>query len=304
VFTALSGKQRTATELARDLGLPGERLELLLYSLAAADLLVADGDRFTAAPETSRILDRNSPAFVGDVHKGFRLMWEAALKTSETLRSGSPRARIDFSAMNEEQLESFYRGFYAAAVAAGRDLANAHDLSGARSLVDVGGGSGGFAVAMVERWPELEVTVADLPAVIPITERFLAAAGTGERVRAVATDVVKHPLRGSYDVAVLRALIQVLSPDEARRVLRNVAESLSPGGTIFILGRVLEDSRLQPLSSVLSNVVFLNIFPEGQAYTKSQYRAWVEEAGFVDVTVEISSDGRGTVRARKDATRG
>jgi hypothetical protein len=44
--------------------------------------------------------------------------------------------------------ESFYRGIFAECLAAGRELAKFRDFLGFRSLVDVGGGSGGLAIAM------------------------------------------------------------------------------------------------------------------------------------------------------------
>ena len=58
-------------------------------------------------------------------------------------------------------------------------------------------------------------------------------------------------------------------------------------------------SRLSPVPSVLSNLVFLNVFPEGQAYTEAQHRAWLEAAGFRDIVFDVLPDGRGSVRARK-----
>lgn len=299
LFTPLAVEPLTAERLADTLGVPAEKLELLLFALVAVGLLDLEGNRFAATPVAARFLARGSPSYVGDLHEGLAEMWGAAFHTAETIRTGIPQARIDFASMPQEELEKFYRGFYGEALAAGRDLATTQDFSDVRALVDVGGGSGGLAIAMTEAWPDLRATVADLPSVVPITERFLGEAGAGDRVRVVAADVVAEPPPGTYDVAVLRALVQVLGPDEARRTIRNVAAALEPGGRIFILGRILDDSRLSPVPSVFSNVVFLNVFPGGRAYTESEHREWLSEAGFVDVVREAHPDGRGSIRARK-----
>lgn len=299
LFTPLAERPRSAEELAGALGWRSDRLELLLYALVAVGLLELDGGRFSAAPVAARYLARNSPAFVGDLHDALHEMWQAAARSADTIRTGTPQSRIDFAEMSTDELEFFYRGFYGEARTAGRELAGAYDFSDARTLVDVGGGSGGLAIAVTERWPHLRATVADLPSVVPITRRFMEEAGAAERIRAVEADVVAAPPPGSYHVAVLRALLQVLSPEDARRAVANVAAALEPGGRIFILGRILHDSRLTPLPSVFSNIVFLNVFPEGQSYTESMHREWLEEAGFEDIVFDIPDDGRSSVRARK-----
>jgi SAM-dependent methyltransferase len=299
VFTALADGPLTAEGLAGALGVGQDKLELLLYALVATGLLELNGDRFANSEEAARFLTRGSPTWVGQLHEGLAMMYAAALRTADSVKSGEPQARVDFASMPQDELETFYRGFYGEALAAGRELARAADFSTARSLVDVGGGSGGLAIAMTEAWPNLRATVADLPSVVPIAEQFIADAGAGGRVAVVPADVVAAPPPGSYDVAVLRALVQVLAPDEARRAIRHAAAALEPGGRIFIVGRILDDTRLSPVPSVFSNLVFLNVFPGGRAYTEGEYRAWLNEAGFEDVDVRIHPDGRAMVQARK-----
>ncbi len=56
----------------------------------------------------------------------------------------------------------------------------------------------------------------------------------------------------------------------------------SPGGVVHLVTQVLDDSRLSPEDAVGFNLVFLNIYDHGQAYTEQEYRDWLAEAGFVD----------------------
>ena len=149
-------------------------------------------------------------------------------------------------------------------------------------LLDVGGGSGGLAIALTESHPQLRATVVDLALVTPFTERFVEEANAVDRVEIVTADVVRDGLSGSFDVAVASKLTQVLSPDEIRATLANVANVLDPGGVIHLVTQVLDDSRLSPEDAVGFNLVFLNIYDHGQAYTEQEYRDWLAEAGFVD----------------------
>ncbi len=103
----------------------------------------------------------------------------------------------------------------------------------------------------------------------------------------------------SYDVAILRNFIQVLSSAHARRVLRHINQSIKPDGTLFILGTILDDSRLTPSYAVSSNLTYLNVYDEGRAYTEGEYRAWLEEAGFVVSERVVVPDGTSIIKARK-----
>lgn len=112
-------------------------------------------------------------------------------------------------------------------------------------------------------------------------------------------DAVQGPLSGAFDVAVLFRLLQVLSPDQARHVLRNVSQVIELGGVIYIVGQVLDNSRLSPPETVAGNLFFLNVFDEGQAYTEQEHRDWLAEAGFEQCERLILPNKMSIVSARK-----
>ena len=150
----------------------------------------------------------------------------------------------------------------------------------------MGGGSGGIAVDMCRAFPDLRSTVADLPSVTPITSEFIEEAGLADRIGTLSCNVVEEapvPPAGPCDVAVLRAFVQVLSKEDAARALANVGRALAPGGRIYIMGRMLDDSRLGPPESVAFNFVFINIYDDGRAYTEAEHREWFAAAGFREI---------------------
>ncbi|HEX5167518.1 MAG TPA: methyltransferase, partial [Thermomicrobiales bacterium] len=84
-----------------------------------------------------------------------------------------------------------------------------------------------------------------------------------------------------------------------RAALLQVGQSLRPGGTIYVVGLILDDSRLTPPASARINVICLSFYDGGQAYTEREYRAWLTEAGFTDITRDASVAGSSVLRARK-----
>jgi hypothetical protein len=135
--------------------------------------------------------------------------------------------------------------------------------------------------------------------VTPITRRYVEEAGLADRVHVMTADVVNGPLTGAFEVVVLSRFIQVLSADQARRALRHVSQVIEPGGTIYIVGQVIDNARLSPPEPVLSNLFFLNVFDEGQSYTEQEYRDWLTEAGFAGVERVVLPNKTSIVSARK-----
>jgi ubiquinone/menaquinone biosynthesis C-methylase UbiE len=300
LFTPLSDGPLSAEQIAAALGVGPAKLKPLLYALVVAGLLHVDGRLFGNTDVANRFLVRGSPSCMVDTHKLLSDLWNAALKTAESIRTGVPQAKYDYAAMSEDELRQFLQGEHPYAVARGRELVARYDFSSYRTLLDVGGGSGGLAIAVTEACPHIRATVVDLPGVIPVTQEFIDEAGAGDRVRVVATDVVRDPLAGSYDIAVLAALIQVLPPDHARRALKNVSSVVNPDGAIFVGGYgIIDDSRTSPPGLVGFNLVLVNVYDGGQAYTEQEHREWLEEVGFGDFERLVLPDTSSIITARK-----
>ena len=104
-----------------------------------------------------------------------------------------------------------------------------------------------------------------------------------DRITVVEGDAVREPPPGRYDLVTMRALLQVLGPDDCAALIANVAKTMTPNGRIIIVGRVLNDDRQTPASTALFNLVFLNVYEAGLAHTEGEHRAWLAVAGFRDV---------------------
>src|SRR5262249_58990264 len=101
---------------------------------------------------------------------------------------------------------------------------------------------------MAGAWPGLTITVADCPGIKPVAQRYIDEAGFATRIKVCPTNVVTGPLGGSYDIAVMRGLFPVLTRDEIRNALANVYSALKPGSPLYVVGWILDDSRIGPLS--------------------------------------------------------
>jgi hypothetical protein len=299
VFTALKNGPMTVEDVAQALEVSAFKLEPLLYALVMAELLTVKDGRFANTAEADHYLVQGRPNYIGHKIAYYAERWAADLKTAESIQTGIPQGKLDFTSMSDTQLTAFYNSGHSAAMAAGRQLAETYDLCSFGSLLDVAGGSGGLAIEACQRCPDLQATVIDLPTVTPITQRFVDEARMGGRVKVSSLDVVDRAPEGRYDVAVMANLIQVLARAQARRALLNVGRALVPRGVVFIIGWVLDDSQLSPPEIAASNFAFLNIYDEGRAFTESEHRAWLAQAGFGNIERTPLPSGESIIRAEK-----
>lgn len=301
LFTPLKDGPLTSAEIAAAIGVKPAKLAPLLYALVAAELLTVRDDRFSNTPEADTYLVTSSPFFRRGSEEFFSEFWPTLLKTAASIRANAPQAKHDFHAMSEADMALFFRGQHPGAVQGGEHLARVQDFSRFRHLLDVGGGSGGVAIGACRVCPMLTATVADLPRVIPVTRQFLEEEGAAGRVSTIVADVVAAAPEGTYDLAVMRAFIQVLSLEHAAAALRNVARSLAPGSPLFVIGLMLDNSRLSPPDLVCQNLIFVNVYDDGLIYTEGEYRALLAGAGFVDVEVQQAGmpSGAALISARK-----
>jgi predicted O-methyltransferase YrrM len=239
LFTQLADRPMNTEQIAETIGVGSAKLRPLLYALVVADLLNVEGEFFSNTDTANRFLVRGDPSCVVDIHEQLSDLWSAALKTAESIRTGVPQASHDYQSMSKDELQQFFRGQHPYAIEYGRDLIARYDFSSYRTLLDVGGGSGGLAIAVTDAIPNIQATVVELSTVTPVTQHFIDKAGAGDRIKVIAADVVRDQLPGSYDAAVMTAFLQVLSPDDVRRALKNVSRAMNPGGKIFIRGVAL-----------------------------------------------------------------
>ncbi|MCH8817431.1 MAG: methyltransferase domain-containing protein [Chloroflexi bacterium] len=300
IFSTLEDGPASAVEIAGTIGSDPDKTRLLLYTLVVAGLMTEEDGIFRNTAESDKFLVNTSPTYMGARHHNFSYSWgNVLLQTADSVRTGRPQAEIDFSNQSRDEMEAFLRGLHPAALAAGRALAGKFDFSSCRNALEVGAGMGGVTLGLTESYPDIKVTLQDFPAVTSIAEKIVRDAGLSDRVSVLPGDALNDPLGGPYDVSMMRALIQVLNRDQAQKVLMNVGRATEPGGTIYIIGRILDDTRTTPTPAVLFNLNFLNIYDGGQAYTHSEHREWLDLAGFEDFKVTPIPGSDSIISARK-----
>lgn len=157
-------------------------------------------------------------------------------------------------------------------------LANVVPLRGVGRLVDMGGGTGLYSIALLRANPSLRAVVWDRPEVLRIAAEFADASGVADRLELQAGDFFSDPFPAGAEVVLLSNILHDWDVPEARHLVRRAAEGLRPGGRLFVHDVFLDDDLGGPLPAALYSA---NLFAvtEGRLYSGAEVRAWMVDAG-------------------------
>jgi (2Fe-2S) ferredoxin/ubiquinone/menaquinone biosynthesis C-methylase UbiE len=277
LFTAI-GSGATAAQAAATAGTDARATEMLLHALASLDLVRKEGTVFHNAPVAARFLAAASPdsARMAMLHTAG--LWHRWSGLTECVRTGTatPEER------GAEGTEAFIAAMHNNARQRAAQLAGAV-AAGASRMLDVGGGSGAYAIAFAQANPQLRAEVFDQPAVLAIAERHIREAGLEDRISTRVGDLRTDEFGGGYDLVLISAICHMLSEEENRNLLARVYRALAPGGRVAIQDFLLRADKTGPRAAALFSLNMLVNTRGGASYSEDEYTAWLREAGFGEV---------------------
>jgi len=111
------------------------------------------------------------------------------------------------------------------------------DLEGCRSLLDVGGNSGEFALQVCRSHPRMHASVLDLPLVCRIGQEHVRPWPEAERIDFIPGDAIAGPLPSGSDLISFKSMLHDWPDEQAGRLLQQAVGALAPGGTLLIFER-------------------------------------------------------------------
>jgi hypothetical protein len=249
------GGQLELTELAREHLLPGSPFDVSGYVGLAAD-----------SPGVLQMVERlrsNRPAGEKPEEKGAAFIY----------REGITSAMEEEASARHLTLALAGRARNVAPVFAQRA-----NLDSARLLLDVGGGSGIYSIACLQKHQHLRAIVWDRPEVLKVAQELAQAHGVGQRLECRPGDMFRDPVPDGVDVVLLSNVLHDWDVPECRALVKRCAAALPSGGWLLIHDVFLNDALDGPLPIALYSAALFAL-TEGRAYSAGEYRAWLAEAG-------------------------
>jgi len=116
-----------------------------------------------------------------------------------------------------------------------------------RTVVDVGGGTGGMLAEILRMRPHVRGTLVDLPRAVASSAATFDAAGVSDRVTRVGQSFFE-PLPPGADLYVVRGVLNDWPDGEATAILERCAAAARPDGRVVVLKSVSDDTSPRPLA--------------------------------------------------------
>ncbi|HKC17788.1 MAG TPA: methyltransferase [Steroidobacteraceae bacterium] len=163
-------------------------------------------------------------------------------------------------------------------------LAHGVPLNKGRRLLDVGGGTGIYSIALLQKNPQLRAVVWDRPEVLKVAAQMARDYGVTDRLECRAGDMFIDPFPVDCDVILLSNVLHDWDVPQCRALLERCAAALPTGGRVLIHDVFLNDELDGPLPVALySGALFY--LTEGRAYSGAEYREWLSAVGLTPGTI-------------------
>lgn len=152
----------------------------------------------------------------------------------------------------------------------------AYDLSSVPTLVDVGGGRGHLAVALLHRYPHLRVTIFDQRDVVVHAAEVLAKAGVADRAQLTGGDFfISVPAGGG--TYLMSMILHDWDDERAGHILHNVRRAMRHGDELLVVDAIVPEGD-EPHDGKLRDLIMLTLHP-GRERTEAEFSELFAAAG-------------------------
>jgi|GEM_PF-1877786 len=279
--------------------LPVKGVFLLLNALVALGIYEKRGDLFALRDEILRILE-GFPGLIWDlIHQDH--LYDVWGRLEMGIRAGKcPELPEEELKRYPASLETFLRAMHAHASFHVPDILTRLNWGGIGSILDIGGGGAGFALALTRRFKDLKVTLVDLHDAIEITRKMTFHEPEAPRISFVACNAFTDPLPdGPFDRILISHLLHIYTAQENQTLIAKAAQCLKPNRDMLLLDYFLNDEQTAPKEAVIFRLLMMTGTPSGDCYTRSEVHTWIHQANLV-LKKEIPLSGGNTlITARK-----
>jgi len=279
LFEALASGPATVDELAARTAVPRRTLRISADAMVGLGLLERRGDRYgNGAAAAAFLAGRPGPDLRPMLRFFDRISYPAWMKLAEAVRTGHGQSH--FGRFSEEEQQIFSAGVQAFTAPMAAALGASYEFGRHRRLLDVGGGTGSFLVAVLRRNAGLAGTLFELPGACAAARRYLAGEPEGARIAVVEGDVFKDKLPDGHDVLLVANTVHVLSAEHNLELLRKMRAGVAAGVRLLLVDLWTDPTHTEPPAAPLMAGEFLIIAGEGQAYSEEEADAWLRQTGW------------------------
>jgi SAM-dependent methyltransferase len=280
LFAQLAEGPTTLDELAQRIDTPRRTIRIVADAMVALGFLDRQADRYQNGPVAATFLSGQTPA---DLRPFLRLWnyisYPAWMQLEEAIRTGQGVVGY-LDETDEKRSQIFSEGVEAITAGIAMALASSYDFSPHQRLLDLGGGTGSFLLAVLRAFGRLKATLFELPAVAAIARQQLSKTPFEGQVEVVQGDFFKDPIPPGHDVVLIANVMHLLSPEHNLELLRRTRERVPEGARLLLVDFWTDPTHTQPTFAALMAGEFLLVTGEGDVYSEEEVLTWLKSSGW------------------------
>ena len=153
-------------------------------------------------------------------------------------------------------------------------------MDGVIRLLDVGGGTGIYSIALLQKYRQLQAIVLDHGEVLKVAAEMAESYGVADRLELREGDMFADPLPENCEAILLSNILHDWDVPQCKQLVSRCAYALPSGGRLLIHDVFLNDELDGPLPIALYSAALFTL-TEGRAYSQAEYREWLDAADLV-----------------------
>ncbi|MGB9738884.1 MAG: C-20 methyltransferase BchU [Chloroflexus aggregans] len=295
LFDLLATEPRTLADLATLTETVQPRLEKFLITLEQVGLVARDADRWKLTPFAEQFFadperHRNMTMvpfvdYISDLIENYYLRLADVVRGKVDFTSivpHPPRTREDslfYETLHRSNIQLFVEL-----------LVKRARLADVQTLVDVGGGIGDIAAALCQAFPNLKVTLINLPSALDLVRENVAAKGLSDRITPVAIDMYRDPYPPG-DAVLFSRILYPMNAQFCSMLLKKAYDALPSGGRVLILDMVISDPQRPNYDYLTHYLCAIGMgFSVLEFKDHAIYPDLLRQIGFTDVTFDEGYD--------------
>lgn len=300
LFSHLDKSRMTAQQAAAKMGIHEDRATTLMTALTTVGLLGRDGDTYFNAPAAEAFLVSGAKYDFSDYlsQQVDRQMYGLLDQVEDAMADKLPDDAIGSYAQwmsDPEQARIYSESQHAGSLGPARTLARSLDLAEADQMLDVGGGTGAYAITLCKENPNLNATVIDFPNVADLGRQYVAEAGLDDRVNYVAGDLLDTEWPDGQDIVLMSYIFSSVPGERIAGLVDHAASVLKPGGRLIVHDFMVEPDRSGPKLAALWQFQHTAFNPHARSVSTDWAAETISEAGFSKTEVKPMIPGMTSV---------
>jgi len=307
LIEALAQAPYTADQLCEQLGFERPNAQVILQMLVVMGLLDYQQEQYHLTEVSRLYLVKDSPFYWGGVLDVVCEDNRQHLALIEKLGGSAAALDDPFEPPAEswekgqvelEQARRIARFMHSHSCPAAAGMAKNSLFGEVKRLLDVGGGSGCFSIALAQSHAVMHCTIMDLPTMCEIATDYIAEGSVSDRVDAVAVDMFREEWPAGYDAMLFSNVFHDWNMETNADLAASAFSALPSGGRIFLHEMLLDDSGVGPETANAFSVLML-VGTKGRQFVYAELAELLEHAGFTDIAVQPTYGYYSLVSGRK-----